>query len=122
MSGKDYYFDDEEKRVYSVPSVTANLHLAWKPLVTKKHELQLYGNLKYTGKKRIFSSNLQHFYIADRTLVDAGASYTIMKGVKLSLDVENIFNTDSYIDGPTVQMFPYFQRPRTLMSSVSFTL
>ena len=122
MSGKDYYFDDEEKRVYSVPSVTANLHLAWKPLVTKKHELQLYGNLKYTGKKRIFSSNLQHFYIADRTLVDAGASYTIMKGVKLSLDVENIFNTDSYIDGPTVQMFPYFQRQRTLMSSISISL
>ena len=122
LKGQDYYYDDDEERVFSVPSFTSNLHLIWKPLVTKKHELQLYGNLKYTGKKYIFASNLHHFYIADRMLVDLGASYSIMNRIKLNFDVENVFNTDSYIDGPTVQIFPYCQRLRTLMGSVSFTL
>ncbi|MBR0049408.1 MAG: TonB-dependent receptor [Prevotella sp.] len=122
LKAQDYYFSQDEKQVYSVPSITANLHLGWKPMITSKHEVQLYGNLQYIGRKLMVSPTFDDFYIADRTLLDVGISYKFMNRVKLSFDVENIFNTDSYVCGPTVLVFPYFQRGRTLMGSISFSL
>ena len=122
MKAQDYYYEEDKKKVFFVPSFTSNLHLVWKPLMTKQHEVQIYGNVKYTGRKLMFSPSLDHFYVDGQFCCDAGASYSLMNRVKLSVDIENIFNTDSYISGPTVLVFPYFQRQRTVMGAISFTL
>jgi len=54
-------------------------------------------------------------------IIIAGINYAYDKWLKLSLDCENIFNTNQFLAGPQYNMFPQFDRSRTIMGTIAFT-
>ena len=53
-------------------------------------------------------------------LFDLGMKYSYRNRLQLSLDCQNILNTDRYLCGVSVERHPQFQRGRSLMASVAF--
>ena len=109
-----------EKMVAGVPHFTLNLHGAWKLLQGKTHELKVYGHTSYIGKKLNYDDvEEEDFFVDPKMLFDLGVKYGYKHNFQISLDCENIFNTDHYICGPNYQHAPHFQRGRSLMASFS---
>lgn len=117
-----YYYNQKKNIVNEVPHFTFNLHGAWKVLQNKNHEMKVYGHLSHIGKKLSYQLEGEDadFYVPAVQLIDLGIKYSYKQRLQLSLDCENIFNTDQYICGPNYQHVPLFQRGRTLMTSISY--
>lgn len=122
ISAERYYYNKMEKKVNEVPHFTFNLHAAWKALQNKKHEVKVYGHFSHIGKKLSYqvSHENEDFYVPAVNLIDLGVKYSYKQRLQLSVDCENIFNTDNYICGPNYQHVPHFQRGRTLMTAISY--
>lgn len=122
ISAERYYYNKIEKKVNEVPHFTFSLHGAWKVLQNKKHEVKAYGHFSHIGKKlsyHVYHEN-EDFYVPAVSLIDLGVKYSYKQRLQLSVDCENIFNTDNYICGPNYQHVPHFQRGRTLMTAISY--
>jgi iron complex outermembrane receptor protein len=127
-SSEHYYYSIADKKVADVPHFTLNLHGAWKLLQQKNHELKVYAHSSYNGRKLNYKysydevGNIQigDYYVDACLLFDLGIQYRYRQRLQLSLDCENICNTDHYICGPNYQDAPHFKRGRSLMASVSY--
>ena len=117
---ENYYYNAAEKMICNVPHLTLNLHGAWKMIQGKTHEVKLYGHSQYIGRKLNYSMIADDFFVDAKCLFDVGMKYSYRQRLQLSLDCENIFNTDHYICGPNYQHAPKIQRGRTLMASVAY--
>lgn len=123
ISIEHFYYNTKEKIVNNVPHFIMNLNGSWKLLKTRNHELKFYGHACYTGRKLTYTfQEEQDFYVASKLLFDFGVQYRYRQYLQLSLDVENILNTDHYICGNNYWKAPLLQRGRTLMASVAFQL
>ena len=121
ISFENYYYNSSEKMVCGVPHFTLNLHGAWKVVQGKKHEVKVYGHSTYIGRKLNYEmSEDKDFFVDGNLLFDLGVKYQYKQRLQLSLDCENILDTDSYVCGPNLQLAPKFQRGRTLMASLSY--
>ena len=121
ISSKFYYYNSTEEKVNNVPHFTLNLHGAWKLLQNKTHELKAYGHLTHRGKMLNYQYyNDNDYYVDASQIVDLGIQFRYKQRLQLSLDCENIFNTDYYFCGPNYQSAPHFQQGRTLMAAVSY--
>ncbi len=119
-SSEHYYYNTSKKLICDVPHFTLNLHGAWKLLQQKNHEIKVYGNSSYYGRKLNYSlKEDDDYFLSGKLLFDLGIKYNYRQMYQLSLDCENIFDTYSYLCGPTYQYAPMFQRGRTLMASFS---
>ena len=121
-SSEYYYYNSDEKSVCGVPHFTMNLHGAYKLIKDKSNELKIYGHSSYIGRKLNYSNEdeAKDFYVDGKLLFDLGILYRFKNRFQLTLDCENILNTDHYICGPNDHFAPYFQRGRSLMASVSY--
>lgn len=122
ISSENYYYNSIEHAVTDVPHLTLNLHGAYKFLQTDNHEFKLYGHVSYTGRK-LNQTNYEKedYYVKAQTLFDLGIKYTYHQRLKLSLDCENLLNTDHYLCGPIIdKRHPIFQHGRTFMASISY--
>ena len=123
ISSNNYYYNTEEKLVGNVPHFTLHLHGAWKLADGNTHKVKVYGHTRYLGKKLNYTSHQEDdFFLNGKWLFDLGVKYRYRQLLTLSLDCENLFNTDYYICGPSIQDAPVFHRGRTLMGSISFQL
>ena len=121
ISSNGYYYNSSEKTVCGVPHFTFNLHGGFLLLNGDTNNLKLYGHASHTGRKLNYSQTEEKdFYVDGKWLFDLGIRYRYKQQIRLSLDCENIFNTDHYICGPNPQYAPKFQRGRTLMASFSY--
>jgi iron complex outermembrane receptor protein len=121
ISSDGFYYNSSEKIVCNVPHFTFNLHGSFLILNGNDHDLKIYGHAAHTGKKLNYSESKDlDFYVDGKWLFDLGIQYRYKQRLQLSLDCENIFNTDHYICGPNPQYAPKFQRGRTLMASLSY--
>lgn len=121
ISSSFYYYNKQHEIVNNVPHLTMNLHGAWKLLQGKKHEVKFYGHGSYTGKKlNLETEEKKDFFVDGKMLFDLGIKYGYRQKLQLSLDCENILNTDSYLCGSRNIMTPIFQRGRTFMASFSY--
>ena len=129
FSASSYYYNDKDKRVACVPNQSANLNIGWKFIDKARHQLKLYGNIKYIGNtlvqtyvlnKTVFEE--EDYYLNRKLIFDAGVKYSYNKLLQLSLDCENVFNTDRYVTGPEWNMYPNLLRGRNLMASVTVAL
>ena len=121
ISSEYYYYNKNEKKVAGVPHFTLNLHGAYKLLQTANHELKFYGHASYEGRKLNYTNKeATDFYVDGTMLFDLGMKYGYRNYLQLSLDCENILNTDRYLCGSYLKKHPIFQRGRTLMASISF--
>ena len=129
----NYFYSENKNAVLAVPKMTANLNIAYKLLDKKKHELKIYGNAKYTGIKTlsknvssIFKTLLEmkreteEYDLSSTLVVDAGIKYTFNQRLTLSLDCENLMDTDHFLARPEFTMFPYYERGRNLMVAASY--
>lgn len=120
ISSEHYYYNQSKEMVAGVPHFTLNLHGAWKLLQGKTHELKVYGHTSYIGRKLNYNEvEEEDFFVDSKMLFDLGVKYGYKHLFQISLDCENIFNTDHYICGPNYQHAPHFQRGRSLMASFS---
>ena len=122
ISSEYYYYNRKEKIVAGVPHFTLNLHGAYKLLQTANHEFKVYGHASYEGRKLNYTNKeSSDFYVDGTMLFDLGVKYGYRNHLQLSLDCENILNTDRYLCGSNLKKQPMFQRGRTLMGSISYT-
>lgn len=116
----NYYYSTSEKMTCNVPHFTLHLRGAWKLVQDKNHEIKVYGNSSYLGRKLNYSTvESDDFFVPGKLLFDLGVKYRYRQLFQFSLDCENIFDTDSYICGPSYRYVPMFQHGRTLMASLS---
>ena len=121
ISSDHYFYNSLEHVVTGVPHLTLNLHGAYKLLQTNNHELKLHGHISYTGRQlNETNTEKNDYYVKAQTLFDLGVKYTYRQKIKLSLDCENLLNSDHYLCGTTYNLHPSFQRGRTLMASISY--
>lgn len=121
ISSENYYYNRNEKKVTGVPHFTLNLHGAYKLLQTARHELKIYGHASYESRKLNYTDKeADDFYLDATMLFDLGLKYGYRNHLQLSLDYENILNTDRYLCGSIQKKHPIFQRGRTLMASISY--
>lgn len=121
ISSEYYYYNKNEKKVAGVPHFTLNLHGAYKLLQTANHKLKFYGHASYEGRKLNYTNKeANDFYVDGTMLFDLGMKYGYRNHLQLSLDCENILNTDRYLCGSNLRKQPMFQRGRMLMASISY--
>lgn len=128
LSAESYFYSAAEKRIGAVPNQTANLNLGWKVIDNESHQLKIYGNAKYTGKTLVQEKGFDDsgtlvntdYYLKRRVIFDLGIKYTYDNHLQIACDCENLLNTDHYIAGPEWTMYPYYQRGRTVMASISY--
>ena len=133
VKADNYFYSENKNAVLAVPNMTANLNIAYKLLDKKKHELKIYGNAKYTGTKtltkdvtNIFKTSLemtrevQEYDLSSTLVVDAGIKYTFNHRLSLSLDCENLTDTDHFLSRPEFTMYPYYERGRNLMIAAAY--
>ena len=121
ISSEYYYYNRNAKKVTGVPHFTLNLHGAYKLLQTANHKLKVYGHASYEGRKLNYTNKeASDFYVDGTMLFDLGMKYDYRNHLQLSLDCENILNTDRYLCGSNLRKQPMFQRGRTLMASISY--
>ena len=122
IKGEYYYYNKSEEAVTGVPHFTLNLHGAYKLLEAANHELKVYGHASYEGRKLNFTLfEKDDYYVNGTMLFDLGLKYSYRQHLQLTLDCENLLNTDRYLAGPNSQFHPLFQRGRSLMASVAFS-
>ena len=121
ISSDYYYYNNVENTVTGVPHFTLNLHGAYKLIQTARHELKVYGHASYEDRKLNYTDREStDFYVDGTMLFDLGMKYSYRNRLQLSLDCQNILNTDRYLCGVSVERHPQFQRGRSLMASVAF--
>ena len=133
VKADNYFYSENKNAVLAVPNMTANLNIAYKLLDKKKHELKIYGNAKYTGTKTLtkdvtnilrtsleMTREVEEFDLSSTLVVDAGIKYTFNHRLSLSLDCENLMDTDHFLARPEFTMFPYYERGRNLIIAASY--
>ena len=128
LSANNYYYSSSKNRVAAVPHMTANLNLGWKCIEKGKHQLKVYANANFCGSKVLktfvihdISINEVENRLNSNVLFDAGVKYTYNKHLQIAAECENLLNTDRFLLGSAYDMYPYFQRGRTLMASVAYS-
>ena len=128
VSVKSYYCGSDGKRVAAVPNMTSNLNVAYKLLRTPRHQVKVYGNAHYLGNTLVLANDFTknpsgiEYYLDGRVIFDLGVKYSLGSRYHVTVDCENLLNTDKYLLGPAYDMYPYYQRGRTVMASVSVAL
>ena len=122
FSAENYYYNRTKHTVTEVPHFTFNLHGAYKLLKTAHHEFKIHGHVSYIGRQLNQTEKDENdYYLKAQTFFDLGVKYSYRQRLKLSLDCENLLNTDRYLCGITVSTYPVFQRGRTLMASIAYS-
>lgn len=122
FSAENYYYNRTKHTVTEVPHFTFNLHGAYKLLKTAHHEFKIHGHVSYIGRQLNQTEKDENdYYLKAQTFFDLGVKYSYRQRLKLSLDCENLLNTDRYLCGLTVSTYPVFQRGRTLMASIAYS-
>jgi len=122
VDGTRYYYDSSYNTVGYVPHFTMNFHGAYKLIHTASHELKAYGHVYYIGRRlNLTEKKEDDYYMKTQALFDFGVKYSFRQRLNLSLDCENLLNSDRYLGDPFTHMHPIFQRGRTLMASVAYT-
>ena len=122
ISVENYYYNSTKHTVTEVPHFTFNLHGAYKLLKTAHHEFKIHGHVSYIGRQLNQTNRVEDdYYLKAQTIFDLGVKYSYRQRLKLSLDCENLLNTDRYLCGPTESTYPIFQRGRTLMASIAYS-
>jgi len=117
-----YYYNQTENKVNNVPLFTFHLHGAWKMIQSKNHELKLYANASYLGRMLVYQiDETDDYYTDSKFICDLGIKYAYRERFTLSVDVENILNTDYYLCGNRDDVYiPMFQRGRNVMGTISY--
>ena len=122
VSCDNYYYNSIEKKVTSVPHFTMGLFGAYKLFQTARHELKAYGYASYIGRQLNQTDVMtDDYYLKAQALFDLGIKYCYRQRLNISLDCENLLNSDRYVIDPISDMHPIFQRGRNLMASVAYT-
>ena len=122
FSAENYYYNRTKHMVTEVPHFTFNFHGAYKLLKTAHHEFKIHGHVSYIGRQLNQTEKDENdYYLKAQTFFDLGVKYSYRQRLKLSLDCENLLNTDRYLCGKTVSTYPVFQRGRTLMASIAYS-
>ena len=122
VSCENYYYNSIENRVTSVPHFTMGLFGAYKLFQTASHELKVYGHASYIGRQLNQTDfEKDDYYLKAQALFDLGIKYSYRQRLNISLDCENLLNSDRYVTEPISDRHPVFQRGRTLMASVAYT-
>ena len=122
VSCENYYYNNIENRVTAVPHFTMGLSGAYKFFQTASHELKVYGHASYIGRQLIQTNVVKDdYYLKAQALFDLGIKYSYRQRLNISLDCENLLNSDHYVVEPISDRHPIFQRGRTLMASVAYT-
>lgn len=128
LSAESYYYSSDEKRVAGVPNMTANLNIAYKLLRTPRHQIKVYTNIHYLGKNLAIGTDHSRVpptiedYLNSRVIFDLGAKYSLNNRYHITVDCENVFNTDKFLLGSAYDMLPEYQRGRTIMASLAIAL
>ena len=122
VSCDNYYYNSIEKKVTSVPHFTMGLFGAYKLFQTARHELKAYGYASYIGRQLNQTDVMtDDYYLKAQALFDLGIKYCYRQRLNISLDCENLLNSDRYVIDPISDKHPIFQRGRNLMASVAYT-
>ena len=122
VSCENYYYNSIENRVTSVPHFTMGLFGAYKLFQTASHELKVYGHASYIGRQLNQTDfEKDDYYLKAQALFDLGIKYSYRQRLNITLDCENLLNSDRYVTEPISDRHPVFQRGRTLMASVAYT-
>lgn len=123
LYSKDYYYNSKEKKVHNVPHLTCNLHGSWKLVQSKNHELKIYGNAYFTDRTLVYKNTKadEDYYTDSQCIFDLGMKYGYRQRLTLSVDIENILNTDNYLCGNYHNNAPIFLRSRNVMGTLSYT-
>lgn len=124
-----YYYSEEYGRVTAVPNLTANLNLAWKAVDKGKHQLKVNLNSYFQNRRLLTTTEFRHETgnwvtittpLNAQITFDAGLRYTYNNFLQFSFDCENILNSNRFVVGPAMELYPYYQRGRTLMGTIAF--
>jgi iron complex outermembrane receptor protein len=63
---------------------------------------------------------VEEYDLNSTLVVDAGIKYTFNHRLSLSLDCENLMDTDHFLSRPEFMMFPYYERGRNLIIAASY--
>ena len=122
VSCDNYYYNSIEKKVTSVPHFTMGLFGAYKLFQTASHELKVYGHASYIGRQLNQTDVMtDDYYLKAQALFDLGIKYCYRQRLNISLDCENLLNSDRYVIDPISDKHPIFQRGRNLMATVAYT-
>jgi iron complex outermembrane receptor protein len=95
---------------------------AYKLFQTARHELKAYGYASYIGRQLNQTDVMtDDYYLKAQALFDLGIKYCYRQRLNISLDCENLLNSDRYVIDPISDKHPIFQRGRNLMASVAYT-
>lgn len=122
LSAHQYYYS--QNRIYSVPSLIINLTAEKRLLTHHKHTLSLAATANYTSETlnrantRVKTST--DFYLGQRLLFDLRLKYNHNPHLQLSLDCDNLLNTNHQIGGTSY--IPYRYPGRMLIATVAIKI
>ena len=123
FSCENYYYNSIEKVVTGVPHFTMGLFGAYKLFQTASHELKVYGHASYIGRQLNQTDVMKDdYYLKAQAFFDLGIKYCYRQRLNITLDCENLLNSDRYIINAIDDKHPVFQHGRTLMASVAYIL
>lgn len=109
---------DEGNRPANVPKHMASTWLNYTFHDTALNGLSLGGGARYTGA--LYGDNGNTYHIDNYTLFDAGVSYPINKNVTVSVNAQNLLDTEYVATcDDTYECYPGLRR--TLLTSVKYT-
>lgn len=123
IDGEKYYYNGAKEMVNGVPHLTLNLHGGWKVAEWGRHGLKVYGHAMYMGRRLVYQPTEDtDYYVGGQAAISIGAGYSYGGRLRLTVDCGNLPDTDLYVCGPNYQGAPLFQRGRTVMAAVAWTL
>ncbi|WP_416423788.1 TonB-dependent siderophore receptor [Pseudomonas sp. App30] len=109
---------DQGNRPANVPRHMASAWLNYSFHDTLLDGLSLGGGVRYTGA--LYGDNANTFHVDNYTLFDAGASYPINPHLTLSVNAQNLLNTEYVATcDDTYECYPGLRR--TLLTSVKYS-
>ncbi len=117
-SAEDYTYSD--RHIYSVPSLMGNLNVNARLLKTRHHTLCTSANVKYTSRTLEKVQGSDDIYLGERAIVDLGLRYNFRQFLQMSVECNNLLNTNYSIGGTSY--FPYQRLGRTFMGTLSIKL
>ena len=127
VSAEDYYYSDHH--IYGIPKFEFNANFGHRILNLPSHKIWASVNFKYSSKTLNraattippkSSDDYYLLYLDPLALFDANLTYSYGKSIKLSVECNNILNTNYSLGGTSY--FPYQRLGRTAMASISFKL
>lgn len=97
-----------------------NLNVNARLLKTRHHTLCTSANVKYTSRTLEKVQGSDDIYLGERAIVDLGLRYNFRQFLQMSVECNNLLNTNYSIGGTSY--FPYQRLGRTFMGTLSIKL